>query len=71
MLTKEHTKWNFETLQDLIEGPLLNPKRLEEAIKVSKFVKRLMSFFHPFSHRFSDVKKTKVCLIVEGCQGFT
>ena len=60
MLTKDYTKWNFETLQELIEGPLLNPKRMEEAIKLSKFIRRLMSFFHPFSHRFSDIPKLKV-----------
>ncbi|KAI0322355.1 Rapamycin-insensitive companion of mTOR, N-term-domain-containing protein [Amylostereum chailletii] len=59
MLTnKDHLKWNFDTLQDLVEGPLLNPKRMEEAIKVSRFIRRLMSFFHPFSHRFSDMKRT-------------
>jgi rapamycin-insensitive companion of mTOR len=55
MATKEHTKWNFEILQELIEGPLLNPKRMEEAIKVGRFIRRLTSFFHPFSHRFSDM----------------
>jgi rapamycin-insensitive companion of mTOR len=61
MLTKDHTKWNFDTLLDLIEGPLLNPKRMEEAIKVSRFTRRLTSFFHPFSHRFSDLPRGKVC----------
>jgi rapamycin-insensitive companion of mTOR len=60
MLTKDYTKWSFDTLQELIEGPLLNPKRMEEAIKVSRFIRRLMSFFHPFSHRFSDMAKLKV-----------
>ena len=61
MLTKDHNKWNFETLQDLVEGPFHNPKRMEEAIKVSRYVKKLMSFFHPFAHRFSDLSaKTKV-----------
>ncbi|KAI0304497.1 Rapamycin-insensitive companion of mTOR, N-term-domain-containing protein [Multifurca ochricompacta] len=59
MLTKDHYKWNFETLQDLIEGPLLNPKRMEEAIKLSRFLRRLMNFFHPFSHRFSDIERNK------------
>ncbi|VDC00682.1 unnamed protein product [Peniophora sp. CBMAI 1063] len=59
MLTKDHLKWNFDTLMELIEGPLLNPKRMEEAIKVSRFIRKLMSFFHPFSHRFSDIKKSK------------
>ena len=61
MVTKDHTKWNFDTLQDLLEGPLLNPKRMEEAIKVSKYIKRLLSFYHPFSHRFSDMPRNKVC----------
>ena len=60
MITKDQTKWNFDILQDLIEGPLLNPKRMEEAIKVTRYIRKLMSFFHPFSHRFSDLAKTKV-----------
>lgn len=58
-LTKDHTKWNFETLQELVEGPLLNPKRMEEAIKLSRFLRRLMTFFHPFTHRFSDIERNK------------
>jgi hypothetical protein len=44
-------------LQDVIEGPLLNHKRMEEAIKVSKFMRKLMSFFHPFNHRFADMPR--------------
>ncbi|KAI8986238.1 Rapamycin-insensitive companion of mTOR, N-term-domain-containing protein [Trametes punicea] len=59
MLTKDHTKWNFETLQDLIDGPLHSAKRMEEAIKVSRYIRKLMSFFHPFNHRFSDLPNTK------------
>ncbi|KAI0259840.1 Rapamycin-insensitive companion of mTOR, middle domain-containing protein [Gloeopeniophorella convolvens] len=71
--TKEHTKWNFETLQDLIEGPLLNPKRMEEAIKLSRLPRRLMSFFHPFSHRFSDIERTKANMrwVKLGCTWLT
>ena len=60
MATKDHMKWNFETLQDLIEGPLHSAKRMEEAIKVSRYIRKVMSFFHPFSHRFSDLANTKV-----------
>ncbi|EGN98236.1 hypothetical protein SERLA73DRAFT_169260 [Serpula lacrymans var. lacrymans S7.3] len=72
-LTKDHTKWNFEMLHDLIEGPLLNPKRLEEAIKASRFMRRLMSFFHPFSHRFSDMprKQPNIRWIRLGCSLLT
>ena len=54
---RDHNKWNFDALQELIEGPLLNPKRLEEAIKLSKFVRGFLKFFHPFEHRFSDMKR--------------
>lgn len=64
MMTKDHSKWNFEVLTDVIEGPLLNSKRMEEAIKVSKFMRRLMSFFHPFGHRYSDMP-SKVSLSFE------
>ncbi|KAJ9122550.1 hypothetical protein QFC22_001979 [Naganishia vaughanmartiniae] len=44
---------------DVIEGPLLNPKRFEEAFMVSKFGRRLLSFFHPLSRQFSDMKVTE------------
>lgn len=43
----------------MIQGPLLNPKRLEEAIKATKFLKRLLSFYRPFKHRFADIIDTK------------
>ena len=59
MQTRDYTRWNYDPLLDLIDGPFLNPKRFEEVIKLSKSIKCLMSFFHPLSHRFSEVKKTK------------
>ncbi|ELU39022.1 ste16 [Rhizoctonia solani AG-1 IA] len=37
MLHKEAIKWNLDSLTELIEGPLLNPKRFEEAMKVSLY----------------------------------
>uniref|UniRef100_A0A060T596 ARAD1C10274p n=1 Tax=Blastobotrys adeninivorans TaxID=409370 RepID=A0A060T596_BLAAD len=57
--TKTYSKWNWDALSELIHGPLLNPKRLEEAIKTTKFMKRLMSFYRPFKYRFSSIKRTK------------
>jgi hypothetical protein len=59
---RDHTKWNFDALQELVEGPLLNPKRLEEAVRMLKFVRGFLKFFHPFEHRFSDMKR-KVCTL--------
>ncbi|KAF3491087.1 sterility protein Ste20 [Arthroderma uncinatum] len=34
-------KWKWDLILNIIEGPLTNPKRLDEAIKGSKFMKRL------------------------------
>jgi rapamycin-insensitive companion of mTOR len=58
--SKDHTKWNFETLTVLLEGPLLSPKRLEEATRGSKFIRRVVHFFYPFNYKYSDMSNTKV-----------
>ena len=55
MQTKDFTKWNYEALQDVVDGLMYNQKRLEEIIK-AWFIRRLMAFFSPFSHWFSDIK---------------
>ncbi|RUO96003.1 LOW QUALITY PROTEIN: Rapamycin-insensitive companion of mTOR, middle domain-containing protein, partial [Jimgerdemannia flammicorona] len=60
LITKDYTKWNWENILELLQGPLLNPRRLEEAMRGSKFIKRLLAFYRPFGHRFSDIKATKV-----------
>lgn len=57
--TVSFQKWRWDVIQNVIEGPLLNPKRLDEAIKVTKFVHRLLGFYRPFKYRFSEVKNTK------------
>lgn len=59
LYTKDYHRWNFDALMEIIQGPLLNPGRLEEAFKVSKFGRRLMTFFQPLYRRFSDIKKTR------------
>lgn len=59
LATVNYLKWKWELINDLIEGPFLNPKRLEEAIKGTKFLKRLIGFYRPFKYRFSDAKNTK------------
>jgi rapamycin-insensitive companion of mTOR len=27
ILNRDHTKWNYELIVDILEGPLMNPKR--------------------------------------------
>ena len=57
--TVNYSKWRWDLIQPMIEGPLTNPKRLEEAMKATKFVHRLLGFLRPFKFRFSDAKNTK------------
>lgn len=59
MQTKDFTKWNYEALQDVVDGLMYNQKRLEEVIK-ARFIRRLMSFYSPFNHRFSDIPRIRV-----------
>ena len=54
-----YAKWRWDIILGLIEGPLTNAKRLEEAIKSSKFMKRLTGFYRPFKHRFCDVRNNQ------------
>ncbi|KAI9659927.1 MAG: hypothetical protein M1821_001279 [Bathelium mastoideum] len=57
--TVNFTKWKWDLIQSILDGPMLNAKRQEEAIKVTKFVHRLLSFLRPFKYRFSEAKNTK------------
>ncbi|KAI9257881.1 Rapamycin-insensitive companion of mTOR, middle domain-containing protein [Sporodiniella umbellata] len=59
LATKDYTKWNWESVTELLQGPLLNPRRLEEAMRSKKFIKRLLGFYRPFKHQFSDINATK------------
>ena len=54
-----YLKWDWELIHAIVEGPLTNTKRLDEAIKGSKFMKRLMGFYRPFKYRFSTARNTK------------
>ncbi|KAL9596570.1 MAG: hypothetical protein Q9219_005697 [cf. Caloplaca sp. 3 TL-2023] len=55
----KYIKWNWDLIEDLVEGPLKNPKRLSEAIANTKFLKRLLGFYRPFKYRFSEMPNTK------------
>ncbi|KAL9004961.1 MAG: hypothetical protein Q9188_002242 [Gyalolechia gomerana] len=56
----KYVKWNWDLIEDLVEGPLKNPRRLSEAITGTKFLKRLLGFYRPFKYRFSDMPSTKL-----------
>jgi hypothetical protein len=58
--SSNYTKWRWEIILRIIEGPLLNGKRLDEAIKASKFIKQIMSFYRPFKYKFAEVRNTRI-----------
>ena len=57
--TMNYIKWRWDLIQDIIDGPLQNPKRLSEAINATQFMKRVVAFYRPFKHRFADIRNTK------------
>jgi rapamycin-insensitive companion of mTOR len=59
LVSGNYLKWNWDIILKIIEGPLLNGKRLDEAIKASKFIKRIISFYRPFKYKFAEVRNTR------------
>jgi rapamycin-insensitive companion of mTOR len=57
--SKNPLKWKWDIILKIIEGPLLNGKRLDEAIKASRFIKRIVSFYRPFKYQFTEIRKTR------------
>ncbi|KAK5275060.1 hypothetical protein LTR40_013717, partial [Exophiala xenobiotica] len=55
----QYVKWKWDLIHGLVEGPLTNPRRLEEAIRSPKFLKRLVGFYRPFKYRFSIIRNTR------------
>lgn len=58
LASNKYWKWQWGLILNIIEGPLLLPKRLEEADR-TKFLPRIMSFFQPFKRRFCEIRNTK------------
>lgn len=56
LASSNFVKWKWDIVLKIIEGPLTNGKRMDEATKTSKFLKRIMSFYRPFKYRFSEVR---------------
>lgn len=57
---RDHSSWSLDALFALFDGPLMNPRRLDEAMHASKFMRRLLGFFHPFAMQFSVLPKNPV-----------
>jgi hypothetical protein len=52
LATKEYTKWDWDQIEEALEGPLRNPVHLNTATQRNvKFIKRLLSFLKPSYER--------------------
>ncbi|SPO02892.1 related to sexual differentiation and meiosis protein ste20 [Cephalotrichum gorgonifer] len=59
LTSSNYAKWDWDVIMKIIEGPLQSGKRLEEAVKASKFLKRIVSFYRPFKYKFPELKNTR------------
>ncbi|EDO16423.1 hypothetical protein Kpol_1030p33, partial [Vanderwaltozyma polyspora DSM 70294] len=69
---KDFSLWNWNVIQELLEGPLTNARQLEELGK-TKFIRKLLVFYRPLRQRFSNVdKKSRLAqkYIQVGCKFF-
>jgi len=60
LITNNYTKWQWDKLYELFQGPLMNQKRLDESIKGIKLLPKLFGFYRPSKNKFSKIKNTKV-----------
>ncbi len=52
--TKDHTKWKWPVISELLGGALNNPEHLATCLK-TKFFRRLLSFYRPSRQAFVDM----------------
>jgi len=60
LMTNNYTKWHWDKIYELLQGPLMNQKRLDESIKGIRLLPKLMGFYRPSKNKFSKIKNTKV-----------
>lgn len=60
LITNNYTKWQWDKLYELFQGPLMNQKRLDESIKGIRLLPKLFGFYRPSKEKFSKIKNTKV-----------
>jgi len=53
LATNEYTKWDWDQIEEALEGPLRNPAHLTTATQKNvKFIKRIISFLKPQERGF-------------------
>lgn len=57
--TKDFSTWNTALIEELLDGPLHEPRRFEEALNNTKLVRRLMSFYLPSNLRYAALPQNE------------
>ena len=57
--TKDFSTWNTALIEELLDGPLHEPRRFEEALNNTKLVRRLMSFYLPSNQRYAALPQNE------------
>jgi hypothetical protein len=52
-------------INEILEGNLLTPARLEETMKKTKFIKRLLNFFMPSKQLFINMEWVRTTIYYE------
>jgi hypothetical protein len=54
---EEYTKWNWPVILEILQGNLINTEaRLEETLKKTKFIKRILTFIMPSKEYFINME---------------
>ena len=53
---KDFTKWNWAIILEILEGNMLTPNRLEDMLKKTKFIKRVLNFYLPSKKLFFNME---------------
>ncbi len=53
--SSSHEAWNWDSIYELVKTLQMNPRRLDEIVKLTKFFRRILSFYRPLSLQFSEM----------------
>jgi hypothetical protein len=63
LTTKEYNKWDWDQIEEALEGPLRNPMHLTTATQRTVFIKRILSFLKPTDKSIMKEQYTLVRLL--------
>ncbi|GAA6053956.1 hypothetical protein JCM3770_004640 [Rhodotorula araucariae] len=55
LASKDETRWAPDALFALVRGPLRTARRVDEATRATKWMRRVLAFYHPAALRYSDI----------------